>query len=66
MSKATLWRWTQKPEFATAFREARRDAFCQSLARLQHAANVSVNTFLRVMTDREVPAATSSRFCARL
>jgi hypothetical protein len=61
MSKATLWRWTQKPEFATAFREARRDAFSQSLARLQHAANVAVNTLLRVMTDREAPAASRVR-----
>jgi len=51
----------QKPEFAAAFREARRDAFSQSLARLQHASNVAVNTLLRVMTDREAPAASRVR-----
>ena len=61
MSKATLWRSMQRPEFATAFRKARRDAFSQSLARLQHAANVAVNTLLRVMTDREAPAASRVR-----
>ena len=61
MSKATLWRQMQKPEFAAAFREARRDAFSQSLARLQHASNVAVNTLLRVMTDREAPAASRVR-----
>jgi hypothetical protein len=50
-----------KPEFAVAFREARRGAFSQSLARLQHAANAAVNTLLRVMTDREAPAASRVR-----
>jgi len=61
MSRVTLWRWTQKPAFAETLRHARRDAFSQALARLQHAADAAVNTLLRVMTDREAPAASRVR-----
>jgi hypothetical protein len=56
-----LWRATKKPEFAAAFRKARREAFSQSVARLQHASNAAVGTLLRVMTDREAPAASRVR-----
>src|ERR1035438_9249724 len=53
ISAVTLWRATKKPEFAEAYRKARREAFSQSVARLQHASNAAVGTLLRVMTDRE-------------
>jgi hypothetical protein len=58
---ATLWRSMQKPAFAETLRHARRDAFSQALARLQHAADAAVNPLLRVMTDREAPAASRVR-----
>src|SRR5258706_11558465 len=61
ISTVTLWRATKKPEFAEAYRKARRDAFSQSVARLQHASNAAVGTLLRVMTDREAPAASRVR-----
>ena len=61
ISTVTLWRATKKPEFAEAFRKARREAFSQSVARLQHASNAAVGTLLRVMTDREAPAASRVR-----
>ena len=61
ISTVTLWRAMQKPEFAEAFRKARREAFSQSVARLQHASNAAVGTLLRVMTDREAPAASRVR-----
>jgi hypothetical protein len=61
MSPVTLWRRMQKPEFAETLRKARRETFSQSLARLQHAAHAAVNTLLRVMTDREAPAASRVR-----
>ena len=34
----TVWRWLKKPEFQQAYRQARREAFSRSLARLQHAS----------------------------
>jgi hypothetical protein len=61
ISTVTLWRATKKPEFAEAYRKARREAFSQSVARLQHASNAAVGTLLRVMTDREAPAASRVR-----
>jgi hypothetical protein len=61
ISDVTLWRCLKKPEFAEAFRKARREAFSQSIARLQHASNAAVGTLLRVMTDREAPAASRVR-----
>src|SRR5580700_9182414 len=61
VSDVTLWRTLKKPEFAEAFRKARREAFSQSIARLQHASNAAVGTLLRVMTDREAPAASRVR-----
>jgi hypothetical protein len=61
VSDVTLWRTLKKPEFEEAFRKARREAFSQSIARLQHASNAAVGTLLRVMTDREAPAASRIR-----
>ena len=55
----TLWRYMKCPGFSDAFRRARREAFSQSVARLQHASNAAVGTLLRVMTDKD--AAASSR-----
>ena len=61
VSDVTLWRSLKRPEFAEAYRNARRDAFSQSVARLQHASNAAVGTLLRVMTEREAPAASRVR-----
>jgi hypothetical protein len=61
VSPVTLWRTMQKPEFREAYRKARREAFSQSIARLQHASSAAVGTLLRVMMDREAPAASRVR-----
>jgi hypothetical protein len=61
VSDVTLWRSLKRPEFVEAYRKARREAFSQSVARLQHASNAAVGTLLRVMTDREAPAASRVR-----
>jgi len=61
MSDVTLWRWMRKPEFQNAYRDARRQAFSRAVARLQHASNAAVATLLRIMTDREAPAASRVR-----
>ena len=61
VSEVTLWRWMQKPEFQAAYRQARRDAFSRSVARLQHASQAAVGTLLRVMTDRDAQASSRVR-----
>jgi transposase-like protein len=58
---ATLLRWMQVPEFDAAYRKARRDAFRQSVARLQQASSAAVSTLLKVMVDPNTPASTKVR-----
>ena len=61
ISPVTLWRVMQKPDFAAAFRKARRHAVLVSIARLQQASGAAVATLLRIMTDRESPASSRIR-----
>ena len=59
----TLLRWMKLPEFDAAYRDARRAAFGQSVARLQQASGAAVSTLLKLMLDANVPASTRAR-CA--
>jgi transposase-like protein len=60
IAPATLLRWLKQPEFQAAYRQARRDAFSQSIARLQQASGAAVSTLL-VMVDTNTPASTRVR-----
>ncbi len=51
----TLLRWQKLPEFKEAFREARRNAFAQSIARLQQASSVAVSVLMKIMVDPTAP-----------
>ena len=57
----TLIRWMRQREFDAAYREARRLAFRQSIARLQQASSAAVSTLLKVMVDANAPASTRRR-----
>ena len=59
----TLYRWLKDPEFDTAYRRARRDAFGQSVARLQQGSSAAATTLLKIMLDPNAPASTRAR-CA--
>jgi hypothetical protein len=61
ISSNTLQRWTKDPEFDAAYREARRTASCQSIARLQDASGAAVTTVLKTMLDPNVSAGTRLR-----
>jgi hypothetical protein len=58
---ATLLRWQKMPEFKGALRQARRDAYSQSIARLQQATGAAVSTLLKTMVDAGTPASTKVR-----
>jgi transposase-like protein len=62
----TLLRWMQEPEFEAAYREARRLAFGQSIARLQQAASAAATTLLKIMVDPNTPAASRVRAADRV
>jgi IS30 family transposase len=57
ISTKTLTRWLKRSEFQEAYREARRAAFAQSVARLQQASSVAATILLKVMVDANAPAA---------
>jgi hypothetical protein len=58
---ATLLRWQKLPEFKAALRQARRDAYSQSIGRLQQATSAAVSTLLKTMVDPGTPPSTKVR-----
>jgi hypothetical protein len=61
IATTTLIRWQQLPEFQDAYRKARRNAFSQSVGRLQQASTAAVSTLLKVMVDPSTPPGTRVR-----
>jgi hypothetical protein len=57
----TLLRWMKEPEFKTAYLDARRVAFGQSIARLQQATSAAAATLMKIMVDPSAPASTRVR-----
>ena len=47
----TMLKWMKEPEFQSAYREARRAAYGQAIARLQQAMPLAVQTMLKVLVD---------------
>jgi hypothetical protein len=61
ISPATLMRWQKLTEFQTAYREARRLAFGQAVARLQQGTAAAATTLLKTMIDPATPASVKVR-----
>ncbi len=61
ISTQTLMRWLQLPEFQKAYREARRHAFGQAVARLQQGTTAAATTLLKTMIDPNTPASVRVR-----
>ena len=61
ISTRALMRWLKIPEFQTAYRDARRDVFSQTIARLQQASGAAVSTLLKIMVDPKPPPSTRVR-----
>jgi transposase-like protein len=57
----TLLKWMKLPEFQTAYREARRAAFGQAVARLQQGTAAAATTLLKVLIDANTPASVKVR-----
>jgi transposase-like protein len=57
----TLLRWLKIPEFGKEYRQARREAVHQSVARMQQAAGAAATIVMKLMTDPNVPAAVRLR-----
>ena len=61
ISANTLLRWLKVPEFQAAYREARRAAFGQAVARLQQGTSAAATTLLKTMIDPSTPASVKVR-----
>jgi hypothetical protein len=57
----TLLRWLKLAEFQKAYREARRLACGQAIARLQQASGAAVTTLLKLTVDTNAPPAVRAR-----
>ena len=57
----TLLRWLQLPKFQAAYRQARREAFGQAVARLQQGTSAAATTLLKTMIDPATPASVRRR-----
>ena len=57
----TLLRWLKLPEFQKAYRDARRAAVGQAVARLQQGTSAAATTLLKVMVDLNTPASVKVR-----
>ena len=57
----TLLNWMKVPEFQAAYREARRTAYSQAVAKLQQGATAAATTLLKVMLDQGTPASVKVR-----
>ena len=57
----TLLRWMKDAGFEKAYREARREAFGQSIARLQQGTSAAATTLLKLLIDTNTPASVRAR-----
>ena len=57
----TLLRWLKLPQFQAAYREARRAAFGQAIARLQQGTSAAATTLLKTLIDPSTPASVRVR-----
>jgi hypothetical protein len=61
IGSATLLRWQKEPEFQAAYRDAKRAAYAQAIARMHHLTSAAVSTLGKVMLDPNTPASTRVR-----
>ena len=61
ISPNTLLNWMKVPEFQVAYRDARRAAYSQAVAKLQQGATAAATTLLKVMVDQSTPASVKVR-----
>jgi hypothetical protein len=57
----TLLRWLKIPEFQAAYRQARRDALGQAVARLQQGTSAAATTLLKTLIDPGTPPSVKVR-----
>ncbi|HEY7336056.1 MAG TPA: hypothetical protein VH639_14300 [Bryobacteraceae bacterium] len=57
----TLLRWMKDSEFDADYRQAKRAAYAQSIARLHQMSSAAASTLGKIMVDSSAPASTRVR-----
>jgi transposase-like protein len=57
----TLLKWLKQPEFETAYRNARKAAYRQAVARFQQGTSAAATTLLKTLLDPATPASVKVR-----
>ena len=57
----TLLKWQKLPEFEAAYRDARKVAYRQAVARLQQGTSAAATTLLKTLIDPDTPASVKVR-----
>jgi hypothetical protein len=57
----TLLKWQKLPEFEAAYRDARKGAYRQAVARLQQGTSAAATTLLKTLIDPATPASVKVR-----
>jgi transposase-like protein len=57
----TLLKWQKLPEFDAAYRDARKTAYRQAVARLQQGTSAAASTLLKTLIDPNTPASVKVR-----
>src|SRR3712207_8134059 len=66
VGETTLYRWLKEPDFAAAYRDARREAVGQAIARLQHLSSAAAFVLANTMADRSTPASVKVRVASKI
>jgi hypothetical protein len=61
ISTRTILRWMKEPEFQKAYRQARRLAYSQAVAKLQQASTAAATTLIKIAIDPAMPASVRVR-----
>ena len=61
ISTTTLMSWMKQPEFQVVYRDAKRAAYSQAMARLQQAVPFAVQTMIKLIADPATPASVRAR-----
>jgi AcrR family transcriptional regulator len=61
VSRATLFRWTQEPDFQAAYRDARRQAMDGAIATLQAATAEAVAALRKALREKGSTRVTAAR-----
>jgi AcrR family transcriptional regulator len=56
VSEVTLYRWLKDKDFSQAYKELKREAVSQAVARLQQISGQAVETLKAIMEDKDSPA----------